>query len=280
MNGWDFAILWKAGLAVLMGRDPYSVEYFYYPLPFAYLLSVFALFPERAAFWLWILFNLGLLIACFRKDFWQWVLYVPVIHLFSSGQVELLFWALARGLQSGWRSALFGAFITLKPQAAFVYLPWHLLRWLREDRRTLVLWGVFTTFLWGFPLLWQPDWISEWLRVVSPFDVLSAKNTPSVFSLLQVFPGWLPVLVVVAGFVFFWGQNHSLEIARATALLANPWGLFYSAMTVMDCAPAKLLVPISWLATALAVLTGTFVPFIMLPLVVLLWHRGRKRSQI
>src|SRR5882724_7961671 len=98
MNGWDFSIFWHVGQAVLHGQDPYSIANFFYPLPFAYVLAIFAILPEQLAFWLWIALNIGTLVYFFRRRFWQWLLYVPVLHLLSAGQLDLFFWALERGI--------------------------------------------------------------------------------------------------------------------------------------------------------------------------------------
>ncbi len=281
MNGWDFSILWRAGHAVLEGRDPFSVAYFYYPLPFAYFLSIFALVPEKVAFWSWILFNLGLLVYFFRLRFWEWVLYVPVMHLLSSGQVDLLFWALARGLKRTWSGALLGAFITLKPQAALVLLPWHLLDWWRSSRETLSQWVAFTIALWGLPTVWRPLWVVDWWQAIpSGGWWATAKNTPGIFSLLQVWPALSPLLVVAAVLISWWGLRQGIqEIGRATAILSLPIGLFYNTMSLLDCAPAALLVPLSWLAAALALLTRTYIPFTLLPMGVLYWHFPPRKTR-
>lgn len=278
MDGWDFSIFWQAGRAILNGQDPYAVDYFYYPLPFAYLLSLFAIFPEQIAFWTWLLFNFCVLIYFFRRDFWQWILYVPVLHLFSSGQVELLFWALARGLGRHWVGALLGALITLKPQAAVIFLPWHLLDWARHQRRNLFLWVSFTLVLWVIPMLWSPGWIIIWLDRIPPLNLLTFKNSPGFFNLLQLTPALLPVLVILAASLFLWGQWQSQEIGRASAILASPIGMFYANMALLDCAPVWLLTPLSWLAAALTLWLRTFIPFLVVPISVIIWHLLRPNA--
>lgn len=95
MNGWDFSILYAAGVALWNGRDPYSVAEYFYPYPFTFFLALLA-FPGAAAepvmFVVWGIFNLGLLLHRWRWQAWKWLLYFPVLHQFSSGQVELLLW--------------------------------------------------------------------------------------------------------------------------------------------------------------------------------------------
>lgn len=275
MGGWDFTVFWLAGQAILRGESPYSVPYFYYPLPAAYGFSLLALLPLPVSFVLWTLFNLGLLIVFFRKKFWHWLFYTPVLHMFSSGQVELLWWSMECYISRNLLGALLAAIITLKPQNALILLPWHLYDWLRNDRRLLIYWFGFTVLIWGSPLLWYQNWLLDWLQAVPSNGLSSAMNAPGIFSLLSLKKSWWPILAVMALIIFIWGQMQSKQVARSCALLASPGGLFYTTLTLLGCAPALLLVPISILAVVLTLLTRTFIPFLMLPLAVILWHKFR-----
>jgi hypothetical protein len=183
MGGWDFSIFWMAGQAVLHGQSPYTVANFFSPLLFAYGFIPLAVLAQQVAFFLWLFINLVILIVCLRRPFWKWLLYLPMLHLFSSGQVELLWWAMERGINRGWRGAILGAIMTLKPQAAIILLSWHLLDWLRHDRPTLARWLLLTGLLWGVPTLLNPAWIGEW-RTNLPTSSWqeSAGNAPGIFS--------------------------------------------------------------------------------------------------
>jgi len=275
MNAWDFSILWQAGQALLSGQSPYSTPFFYYPLPFAYGMAIMALLPQKVSFGLWIAMNLFLLMAAFRKTFWHWLLYVPVLHMLSSGNVDLLFWAMERQMGRHWRGAILGALITLKPQVALLLLPWHILDWLRHDRLVLMRWLVITISLWGAPLVWDPSWVADWLQASPDLTLHTASNSPGLFSLLKIWPGIVIPISVVAVTFFTWGQAQGKETARACALLSSPIGLFYQTMALLGCAPAGMLVPVSLLAAMLSLLSGTFIPFALLPFVVIAWHRYR-----
>lgn len=279
MGGWDFSIFWLAAQAILHGQSPYSVSNFYNPLPFAYGFIPLALLPQQAAFLIWLACNLIILIVCLRRRFWQWMLYLPMLHLFSSGQVELLWWAMERGINRGWRGAILGAIMTLKPQSAMVLLSWHLLDWLRHDRKTFVRWLGLTLLLWGIPTLLNPGWIGEW-RANLPTSTWqeSAGNAPGIFSLLRIAPGIWPILLVIAALIYIWGQFQSKPVARAAAMLASPLGLFYSTLALVDTAPAWLLVPASLIATVLSFATNTFIGFAALPLLVIIWHRYHSQT--
>lgn len=290
MNAYDFSINYFAGLLLLNGQDPYSNYLYRYPFPFTYLWALLALPGYQAMplmFVLWGVVNVGLLIFAFRKDFWKWVFFFPFLHELSAGQVEMLFWSAERLIVPGWRGAALGALLTMKPQTMLVLLPWHVVDWLRHDRRTLLKWLVCTALLWGLPLLWRPDWIATWLtlRGGDANLVYSASVTTGIFSLLRLSGEslrppfsptlivWLVVLGAAALVIFIVGQlQRSKEIGKACALIANPLGLLYTQMTLMGTAPAWLLVPVNLVSIGLALSLGNFVPCLALPLAVLWWN--------
>jgi hypothetical protein len=277
MNGWDFSILWHAGQAVLAGQSPYSVAFFYYPLPFAYALVTFALLPESVSFWLWVALNVGLLILVFRRRFWTWLFYVPMLHMLSSGNVDFFWWVMERGLGRHWRGAIIGALMTLKPQVAILLLPWHLFDWLRHERSVLARWALLTFLLWAAPLAWDPGWITDWLSATPNLNIQTATNSPGLFSLLKAWPQLLIPVMVCAAAIFLWGIWQENEVVRASAVLASPIGMFYQTMALLGCAPPWLLVPTSLVAAALSIATNTFIPFILIPLAVIAWHVRTQR---
>jgi hypothetical protein len=183
-----------------------------------------------------------------------------------------LFWSLERGMSSTWRTPIFAALITLKPQAAIILLPWHILGWLRFDRKTALRFLLATGIIWGLPLIWSPEWPIEWWNSLPSNFMLSAGNSPGVFSLTKLFPAVFPLAMVVAVSVFVWGQFQSKEIGRATAVLASPFGLFYSTIALIGCAPARLMTPASLVVVALTIISQSFIPFIILPLIVIAYN--------
>ncbi|MFQ5408272.1 MAG: glycosyltransferase 87 family protein [Anaerolineales bacterium] len=275
MNGFDFGVLWQAGRAVLDGQSPYSVAHFFYPLPVAYLFATFALIPQRIAFGVWLAANAGLLVFMLRKRVVAWALYFPVLHMFSSGQVDLVLWALGARMRSGWTAALAGAAITLKPQVALVLLPWHLLRWLRSDRRTFARWAVSVAALWGGFLLLRPGWPREWLAAAPQFGYTTRGNAPSLWAIERHASWSVAAIALLAVLVFAWGVLQQRKVAWAAAALANPVGLFYDHVVLTAAAPAWLLVPLSWAAVGLTVWLGSFVPWMLLPLAVIAYQRRR-----
>jgi hypothetical protein len=276
MGGYDFGILWQAGKAVLLGQDPYGVNGFFYPLPVAYFFAPFALLPRQVAFWVWVGLNLVVLGLVLRRRALTWVLYFPVVHLLSSGQVDLMLWALDDRFRSGWKSALAAAVITLKPQVAFILLPWTLRQWLRKDRRTLAMWACLVIVLWAGLLPLDPTWPLRWRAAVPLLDAISRGNAPGLWSLERLFPqGWWVLLILAIG-AFVWGLFQKRPVCRAAAALANPSGLFYTLLALMGTAPPWLLVPLSWVAVGLTLWLRVFVPWMLIPLAVILYHRFRR----
>ncbi len=285
--GWDFGNLWAAGQAILQGIDPYSLPHFRYPLPMAYFMAIWALIPRDTAFILWGVLNFTLLVWAFRRDVWKWMLYFPVLHEFYLGENELLFWCIERVLQPGWRGAIMGAFMTLKPQTAFVLLSWHLWQWLRYDRVTFVRWLGCTILLWSLPLLWRPHWVSDWLlgraseSSGSEAWLFSFSNTTGIFSLLRFSYDLFIPLVIVACIVASWGLffSKSKEIARACLFLANPIGLLYGQMQLMGTAPAYILVPLNLITVTIALLTQNFAVCMLVPIAVIVWNWWQQKNK-
>jgi hypothetical protein len=275
MGGYDFGVLWQAGRAIWQGQDPYGVSGFFYPLPVAYFFALLAALPRQVAFWVWLALNLVLLGWLVRRRAVAWALYFPLLHLFSSGQVDLVLWVLGFRLRTGWRSALAAAVITLKPQVAFIMLPWTLWRWLREDRRTLTIWVGMVLVLWGGVLPLDPTWPQRWWAAAPPLSALSRGNAPGLWSLERLFPGTWPALLVLAVIVFVWGLFQPRPVGWAAATLASPSGLFYDLLVLMETAPPWLLVPISWVAVGLSLWWRMLFPWLLVPLAVILYHRFR-----
>lgn len=297
MNAYDFSINYLAGLMLLNGQDPYSNPLYRYPFPFTYFWALLALPGYDAMpllFIVWGVVNVGLLIYAFRKAFWQWVFFFPFFHELSAGQVEMMFWSMERLIGRNWRGAILGALITMKPQTALILLPWHLVDWLRHDRKTLARWALCTGLLWGVPLLWRSDWLYTWLvlRGGDANFVYSASVTTGIFSFLRLSAErlavpfsptlivWLVVLGCIAALVYVGGQfQASKEIGKACALIGSPLGLLYTQLALLGTAPAWLLVPVNLMTVGISLTTGNFVACIALPLTVIGWHLYQQRRQ-
>jgi hypothetical protein len=96
---------------------------------------------------------------------------------------------------------------------------------------------------------------------------------------LKISPLFLIPGAIAAICVLIWGLRQNESIARASVMLAAPVGSYYSTMALLDCAPAWLLVPVSLLATVLSLWLMVIVPFVLLPLAVIIWQLYLTRSR-
>ncbi|MEK7327571.1 MAG: hypothetical protein AAB217_20190, partial [Chloroflexota bacterium] len=63
---------------MLAGQSPYTVDGFYSPFPFAWLMIPFGLLPFRTALSLWTALNLASLIVLAKRDTFKLMLFLPV----------------------------------------------------------------------------------------------------------------------------------------------------------------------------------------------------------
>jgi hypothetical protein len=286
MLGFDFSVFWNIGRAVLAGGGPYSV-YGFYPPAMGYLFAIFGLLPYNLAFGLWTGVNLILFqrsVIRFQKG-WQgiaWLAFAPVTFIFMTGQVDIFFLWLAGFLPAkGWKAILAGVLVTLKPQIAFIVLPWFLLEWILHERPTFLWWAAGTVTLHALPLLADPLVYQKWFASASGETSWRLPASPGVFSLLNlniplVLIVFLAAVVVVLGLVLL----HSFMFSRAAQILALPGGMWYENVLLVGSTPWWLLVPISWAAFILANQVHNNYPFVLIALVSFLWQYFRKTEKI
>ena len=291
MFGGDFFDLWQIGQAVLHGLSPYSVAVAKYPPAANLFFVLFALLPFSAAFPLWtgasVVMLIDVLRRCCRKNYLA-ALFIPVVFTLISGQVDLFFLWLTSWLAAGGLRAVFAAvLLTLKPQIALVVLPWLLLRWLREDRRSLFRWIGLCIILHTLPLVFSPQIYAQWFGTVGPSASMRLSLSAGIFALAALpVPLWL--LVSLSGLLITGGLlacgilpripfPKNEDLARAFFMLASPVTLWYDGVILLDSAPAKILIPLSWAAFALSAVFASSIPLALIPLYVLLWQISRIR---
>lgn len=89
--GWDFAVSWAVGRAILEGGDPYAVVGSLYPPAALFVLSVFALIPQRLGYGILVIVNIVVLLELVtpRKAF-QWLGFMPVLSVLAAEQLDLV----------------------------------------------------------------------------------------------------------------------------------------------------------------------------------------------
>jgi hypothetical protein len=268
----DFTLyFWSIGRAVLEGHDPYTVFQNIYPPASCMVFSIFGLLPQQVSFILWVFVNLFIFFTMVIKKkegvrSYAWLAYTPFLFVLISGQIDFfLFWLSTFLDRDKWYVPIFAALITLKPQIALIVLPVFLLDWLLHQRKLLIRWLVFSIILQGFPLLIDPGLYSRWWTLM--FGRLGEYQTgsPGLFS-LTVFGIPAIILGVIALAIFIYGLTQGKAFSIQANLLVLPFGLWYNSVFLMGISPWQWMVPVSWIATVLAVIVKGVYPFALIPL--------------
>lgn len=280
--GWDFAVFWSVGRAILEGGDPYAVVGSLYPPATLYAFSVFALVPERIAYGLFLIVNIVLLVDLVSpRRAIHWLAFMPVMFIFAAGQLDLLLLYLAAKVrdapQTEWRAPILAALVTLKPQLAIVLLPWFVIRWLRDAYRgskhsSIVIFVLATVLIHGFPILLEPRLYRIWFERTNAGITEWAPVTPGLFSLVEIGVPWLLLAVLAAGLGLLGWLSGDSRFSWTTGLAALPVGHIYGTVVLIRAAPWWLLAPLSWLMLLLAHRVGAYVPISAITLIALAWR--------
>ncbi len=285
MLGFDFFNLWSIGRTILAGQNPYSFQLSYYPPATAYFFVLLAFLPFQLSFSLWTGLNFVLVFDSIRKIKqgrwkWAWLGFTPVLFILMTGQIDILFlWLASLMTPKGWRAVWVGAFLTLKPQIAFIVLPWFLLQWVIHERTTLLKWVLVTAILQLSPLLFDPYIYQKWLASIQTQKDWRMLASPGVFALSNLNVP-LVIIFLMALAIAFLGIRRGPITSRAAQVLALPMGLWYENVLLMGSVPWWLVVPVSWLAFYIATLVHSNYPFVILPLLVFGWRILNKPEQV
>ena len=276
MFGGDFRVYWNTGIAVLRGLSPYTASGAFYPPLTSYLCAFVALLPPVVGYGLWGLANAVMLVHIGKgRRALAWILFLPCLFMFLSGNIDLLaIWASQFLGRKGWRSVVAVVLICLKPQMAFVLLPFWLWKWAKEDRGHLLRTGLATAGVNLLPLAIRPSVFGEWITALRLYNTGGNIGTePGLWQLAAGRPGLVvPILAVSVLIVLLAVLVVRAEpVVRAVMLLAMPAGHGYDSSTLMMQAPAWLLVPVSWIGAYLVWAQGTALGHILMPVAVLVW---------
>jgi hypothetical protein len=282
--GWDFGIFWNVGRAVLAGQDPYVVFGSFYPPAATILFAIFAFLPFGVAYGLWTIANVAFLarIVGLRKAP-VWLFYFPALFVIAAGQVDLALVALATFLpRKDWKSVAAAILITLKPQVAFLLLPFWLVTWLLHDRKRLAAFGLGALLLQGWPALFDPAIFARWLDKAAEYGggAGRAMASPGVWSLPIPDLALAVVSAALVGFAIYASLRRDEAVSRASLVLATPTGHSYDGSVLIGAAPAALMVPLSWATLALAHAVGSFWPLSLTTLAVFVWNATRQTASV
>ena len=277
MIGADFFTFWSIGRLILAGQNPYSFQLSQYPPAASYFFVLFAVLPFQISYALWTGLNFVLVVDFIRKlkqNYWKWAWlgFTPVVFVLMTGQIDIVFLWLASMMPSkGWKAVLLGALLTLKPQIAFIVLPWFLLQWVLHERKTLLQWLLVTAALQAFPLLLDPSLFQKFLAAAQTVQERRMLASPGVFALSNLNVPLIIMILMALGICIL-GLRRDPMTSRAAQLLAIPMGLWYENILLLGSVPWWLVVPISWLAFYVGTLVHSNYPFVIIPLLVFGWR--------
>lgn len=268
--GFDLDIMYRCGLALLAGQNPYALPGAAYPPAMVLLFAVLSLLPWGVVLWTVTGLNVMALVALKGRSALLWLFFIPVFHVIAAGQVSLFFVLLIPLLwKGGWRAAVAVALFTLKPQLAIVALPFFVVRWMMtsEGRWTLVKAAGISIAILLLPLAVRPTLYSEYLAVSS---AATAYKWPGAGIWNLSLPTWA-LACAGATLALLALVTSRYPVSRSAMALGAPMFSYYDCVFLMDCGPAWLLVPVSWAALGFSHAFGTFLPFALIPLAAFLW---------
>jgi len=215
-----------------------------------------------------------------KKKWWIWFLFPPALFVLAAGQLDLIFLYLSTFLFSGGiTAAIAGSLLTLKPQMAFIALPWFLIRWARKDRDTLAKWIVLTTTLHIIPLVISPGLYKGWLNNAQGAVSWRMQQSPGVFSLTNLN---VPVafLAIVAFVIAVWALFKNYKTSKVAQLMALPIGIWYDSVFVIGTVPYYIMIPVGIASFVLAYFVSNALPLFLITLVAMLWRivKGSKNK--
>jgi hypothetical protein len=235
---YDFDIFYRAGKMVLTGGSPYAVPGFFSPLPLAVLFAPLALLPKYVAYGIYVLVSLWLLWRQARQRMLWAALSFPVLFTLFVGQVDL---AVVLCL------ALFGPLalpvVLIKPQAAFVAIPWILRH---SSTRALLVGLLLLLAVLSLCFFLRPNWIGEWRESLPSLEGYGRRDS-SLYWLLPTRLKGVVTSITLPAAVGLALLLRERSLSWATVHLFSPVTNIYSAAVLSEWIdPIAML--LSWVA--------------------------------
>jgi len=270
MLGKDFFVFWQIAQSILSGAPLYTTPESLYPPATLLFFTPLGLLPFNLAFAIWSGINVLLYTISVRsmskENVLGWFLFTPTLFILLTGQIDIIFLWVSTLLTSKqtWKKVLAAVVLTLKPQIAFIILPWVLVRWLKQQPKTVLLWGIGCLFLHGLPLLIDRGIYSKWIEATRIYSENRMLLSPGIFGLTN-FSISIWVLSIFALAIMIFGLFQNEAISRTAQILALPMGIWYENIFLVGVLSWKWLVPISWVCYILAYLLKTSSVLILIP---------------
>jgi len=162
---YDFLIFYNSGHAILNGISPYTIFDFNSPIFLALFFAPFSLLPLGVSYALFLIANLLLAWTLLKKRIIWAILFFPFLFSLYVGQIDFLLAGLIL-IGSPWTIAL----ALVKPQLAFVVVPWMIMSFSKNDWWKAIL-STFSFVVLSFII--QPAWITEWFATQPSFEFFS-----------------------------------------------------------------------------------------------------------
>jgi hypothetical protein len=235
------------------------------------ILALAALLPLSTGYFAMLGVNALAALAIIRRYGKGWLAYVPLLFVVLAGQVDLILASFIPWLnEKGWKSVAAAIILSLKPITAIVVLPWFMVRWARHDRRKLLRVLSIGGCVHIAPLIYRPTILREWASTILRSGTDHYAGGVGIWLASPWMPTWFLFLIAVILVLIALRSNEN--ISRCLLTLASPFAMPYHTIMLVGSAPARLVIPVSVLATALLA-TTIFHPFIaLIPVAILLYH--------
>ena len=163
---YDFLIFYNAGKSILNGVSPYSIYDFNSPIFLAIIFAPLAVLPVYVAYGSFIAANIFIAWKLLHKRIIWAFLFFPFLFSLFVGQIDFLLAGIIV-IGSPWTIGL----ALIKPQVAFVVIPWMLMGfrkkdWLKASLSTLLF--ITAAFII------QPTWFKDWMTIKPELDFFSS----------------------------------------------------------------------------------------------------------
>ena len=241
---YDFLIFYNSGLAILNGISPYTIFDFNSPIFLALFFAPFSLLPVGVSYAVFLIANLFFAWKLLKKRIIWAVLFFPFIFSLFVGQIDFLL-ANVIFIGSPWTIAL----ALVKPQLAFVVIPWMIMSFSKKDWWKAI---ISTSAFIGISFIVQPNWLREWFATQPTFEFFSSHASNVYWLLPQTnlsLRSYLTIIVALIilplGFVLK-NRRDSWAILHTFAPLTN----IYSPAVLLEWV-GPIEVVLSWFAVIL-----------------------------
>lgn len=190
---YDFLIFYNSGQSILNGISPYTIFDFNSPIFLALFFAPFSLLPLGVSYAIFLSANLLIAWKLLNKRIIWGLLFFPFLFSLFVGQIDFLFAGLIL-IGSPWTIAL----ALVKPQLAFVVIPWMITSFSKKDWQKAI---ISTSAFIGISFILQPTWLKEWFATQPTFEFFSSHSSNVYWLLPQINSSLRSSLTIIGALV-------------------------------------------------------------------------------